>query len=123
MVLFARLEVLLHGQHLADVNTELAKEVVVQSHELHLSDGAEQLPLLHRVERMVDDELPPSAGYGSRRHEDDLNALSAESGYLVDESRHTGDVEFSVLTGQHVRADLHNYSFHFLTDSFSRCAL
>ena len=66
------------------MDAELAEQVVVESHELHLPDGAEQLTLLYRVERVVNCQFPSSTGNGTRRHEDDLDALSPKSSYLVD---------------------------------------
>ena len=64
-VLLAGLEVLLHGEHLADMDAELTEQVVVQSHEFHLSDGRKQLALFHRVERVIDGEFPSSAGHST----------------------------------------------------------
>ena len=112
--MLAGFEVLLHGQYLSDVDTKFAKKVVVESHKFHLPHGREQLSLLYGVERVVDNQFPSSTSYGSRGDEDYLNALLSEPSYLIYQRRHTGDIEFAVLTCQYIRANLNYYSFfHF----------
>ena len=107
------MEILLHGEHLSDVDAKLAEQVVVEPYEFHLSDGTVQLALFHAVERVVDSEFTSPAGYGTRRDEDDLDVVTTEPGHLVDDGRHAGDVEFSVLARQHVGTYFdYDTSFH-----------
>ena len=92
---------------------KLAEQIVVETDEFHLSESGEQLALLNRVERMLYLQLATAAGNGSRGYQYHLMSLPFEPGYLVDQGRHAGNIQFSVGTGQHVGTYLYYYSsFH-----------
>ena len=84
-VLLARLKVLLHSQHLTDVDAELTEQIIVESYELYLSHGGEELALLNAVEAVVDGQLTPPASDGAGGHENHFETVTAEFGNLVDE--------------------------------------
>ena len=67
-ILFTGLEVLLHRKHLPDVDAVFTEEVVIESHQFHLPHRREQLPLLHRVKRVIHCQLPAPTGHSSRTH-------------------------------------------------------
>ena len=64
-ILVASLEVCLHGEHLTDVETVLAEEVVVEVDELHLTHSREQLTLSYGVEVLLNPEFLTTACHGS----------------------------------------------------------
>ena len=95
-------EVLFHGEHLTDVNVVFTKQIVVEIHEFHLTDGGEQLALFDAVELTLGLKLAAATGHGARRHEQHLVAVAAQPYYLVDECRHAGDIELTVAACKHV---------------------
>ena len=119
-IVAARGEALLHGEHLTDVDTPVAEQVVVAVDELYLSDSRKELAGVDIVElrQLHAAQLGASASHRSRRNHDNLDAAGAEGAHLVDESRNAGDVERAVGTGQHIAAYLYGDSAiipHFLT--------
>ncbi len=103
-------EALLHGEHLTDVQSVLAKEVVVVVYELCLSHSREQLPLLHAVELAFGGEYGASCRYGTGGDEYHLHATSAQLRHLVYEVGYTCDVQLTVVASQNVGTYLYYYS-------------
>ena len=106
-------EVILGGQHLADVYVVLAEEVVIEIDELDLPHGREELTLFYGVEHVVDLQFLPATSHGSARDEHHVIAPSSQPRDLVHQRRHASDVELASVCREHVAAHLHYDSpFH-----------
>ncbi len=83
----------------------VAEEFVVLVDELGLTDSGIKLALIDGVEPVGREsalEFAASAGYSSRRDEDDLYALAMKLCHLIDDGRHTCDIERAIGTGEDV---------------------
>ena len=92
------------------------KKSAIETYEFHLSDGREQLALLHAVQMMVNMQFSSSGSHGSRRYQNHLLVVLSEPDNLINTCRHSRYIQFSVFSCQHVAA-------HFYYDSFSHFML
>ncbi len=104
-VMPARAERLLGGEYLPAGNAMIAEEFVVLVDEFGLTDSGIELALIDGIEPVGGEsalEFAASAGYSSRRDEDDLYALAMKLCHLIDDGRHTCDIERAIGTGEDV---------------------
>ncbi len=91
----------------------IAEKFVVLVDELSLSDGREKLALIDGLKLIGVDfafELRAATGYCTRGDEDDLDPLLVKFCHLIDQCRHTGHIERTILASQYVRSYLDGYA-------------
>ena len=106
---------------------EFAEEIIVEPYELHLSQGREQLALLHGVEGVLHLQFAASAGNGARGDEHHFMTLLTQPSHLIHDGGHSRDVEFPVCACQDIGTyfdnDAHNPCITALVKPASSMAL
>src|SRR5512136_3216407 len=82
------------------------EELLIGIHQSPLANGCQYLPERDVLPVTVCPELVTACGYGSGGYQHDLQSLAMQLSYLVDKSRHGGNVETSATAGEQVRAQL-----------------
>jgi len=104
-------EILFHSKHLPYRDAMFAKQIPIMIDKLSLSHSRIQLALINHIHFFIESQNTTARGHSTRRNKHQLYTFFMQHSNLIDQSRHTRNIQRTIGAGKHIATNFYGNSF------------